>query len=48
MLPRIYIFDIQQWWELNCDEFIWNEVELRGKRVSDTRDSIFYSERESD
>jgi hypothetical protein len=48
MLPRIHRSDIHQWWEKNCDAFIWKEAELRGKSVKDTREVIFYSERSSD
>ena len=48
MLPWIYRYEIQQWWEINCDAFIWKEAELRGKRKKDTRYYVFYSERSSD
>jgi hypothetical protein len=48
ILPRIHRYDIHQWWERNCDAFIWKEVELRGKSVKDTREVVFYSERSSD
>jgi hypothetical protein len=40
--------DIHQWWEKNCDSFIWKEEELRGKFVKDIREFILYSERSSD
>jgi hypothetical protein len=48
MIPWIHRYDIQQWWERNCDTFIWNEAEMRGKYVNDTSEFVFYSKRSSD
>jgi hypothetical protein len=48
MLPPIHISGIDQWWERNCDSFIWKEAKLRRKLVGTTREAIFYSERLSD
>jgi hypothetical protein len=48
MLPLIHRSDIDQWWERNSDAFIWKEGELRIKSLENTREAIFYSERESD
>jgi hypothetical protein len=48
MIPRIHRSDIHQWWEKNCETFIWKEAELRGKYVKDTHEVVFYSERSSD
>jgi hypothetical protein len=48
MLPQIHRYRIDQWWERNCDTFIWKEEELRGKSVEDTHAVVFYSERSSD
>jgi len=48
IIPCIQKYNIHQWWEINCDTFIWKEAELRGKSVKDTREVIFYSERLSD
>jgi hypothetical protein len=48
MLPPIHRYGIDQWWERNCDAFIWKEAELRRKSVGTTREAIFYSERSSD
>jgi hypothetical protein len=48
MLPRIYRSEIRQWWERNCDAFIWKEAEMRGKSERDTRYFVFYSEILSD
>jgi hypothetical protein len=48
MLSSIHRSGIDQWWERNCDAFIWKEVELRRKSVENTREAIFYSERSSD
>jgi hypothetical protein len=48
MLSPIHRSGIDQWWERNCDAFIWKEVELRRKSVENTREAIFYSERSSD
>jgi hypothetical protein len=48
MLPQIHRSSIDQWWEINCDTFIWKEAELRAKSVEDTREAIFYSKRSSD
>ena len=48
MLTRIHRSNIDQWWERNCDAFIWKEAELRGKSMKDTREAVFYSERSSD
>ena len=48
ILPRIHRSDIHQWWEKNCDAFIWKKLELQGKYVKDTREVVFYSERSSD
>jgi hypothetical protein len=45
MLLHIYRSEIQKWWGLNCDTFLWKEVELRYKIKNDTRDYVFYSER---
>jgi hypothetical protein len=47
-LPQIHRSNIHQWWEINCDAFIWKEAELRRKYVKDTREAVFYSERMSD
>jgi hypothetical protein len=43
MLPSIHISGIDQWWERNCDAFIWKEVELRRKPMENTCEAIFYS-----
>jgi hypothetical protein len=48
ILPWIHKYIVEQWWERNCDTFIWKEAELKGKSVEDTREEIFYSERLSD
>jgi hypothetical protein len=48
MLPWNHRSSIDQWWEINCDAFIWKEVELRGKLVEDTHEVVFYSKRSSD
>jgi hypothetical protein len=49
MLLWIHRSSIDQWWERNCDAFIWKEAELRGKSVEDTREAVvFYSEISSD
>jgi hypothetical protein len=48
MLPRIHRSNIDQWWEINCDAFIWKEEELRGKPLKDTHEVLFYSEGSSD
>jgi hypothetical protein len=48
MLSRIHRSNIDQWWERNCDIFIWKEAELRGKSVKDTRAVVFYLERSSE
>jgi hypothetical protein len=48
MLPWIHKSDIHQWWERNCDTFIWKEAELRGKYMKDTWEVFFYSEISSD
>ena len=34
MLPWIHIYNIDQWWERNCDVFIWKEAELRRRSVN--------------
>jgi hypothetical protein len=47
MIPPIHRYSIDQWWERNCDAFIWKEAELRRKSVENT-EAIFYSERSSD
>jgi hypothetical protein len=48
MLPQIHRSSTDQWWERNCDTFIWKEAELRGKSVEDTCEVIFYLERSND
>jgi hypothetical protein len=48
ILPPIHRSCVDQWWERNCDTFIWKEAELRRKSVENTREEIFYSEKLSD
>jgi hypothetical protein len=48
MILWIHIYNIHQWWEINCEAFIWKEVEMRRKYVKDTREAVFYLERSSD
>jgi hypothetical protein len=45
---QIHRSNIHQWWERNCEAFIWKEVELRGKSMKDTWEVVLYSERSSD
>jgi hypothetical protein len=45
MLPQIYRYEIQKWWEINYDAFIWRETKLQGKSDRNMRDYVFYSER---
>jgi hypothetical protein len=48
MLHHIFKFDIENWWERRCDEFILQEVELRHKSVRVVKSVVFYSEPTSD
>jgi hypothetical protein len=48
MILWIHRSSIDQWWEINCDAFIWKEVKLREKSVEDTHETVFYSEISSD
>ena len=48
MMSSIHRSRIDQWWERNCNSFIWKEVELRRKSLENTHEAIFYSERSSD
>jgi hypothetical protein len=43
ILPWIHRSNIDQWWERNCDAFIWKEAELRRKSLKDTKEAVFYS-----
>jgi hypothetical protein len=45
---QIHRSNIDQWWERNCDTFIWKEAELRGKYVENTYEADFNSERSTD
>jgi hypothetical protein len=48
MQHHIFKSDIEKWWERRCDEFIFQETELRQKGLRVVKDTVFYSEPAND